>query len=68
MMHHLTEFLGYLFCEFAFRWFDHFDDTPFVGDMENRTEADVQLHHRFITGVGSCTYSLGCRFYNYGGA
>jgi len=21
-MHHLTEFLGYLFCEFAFRWWD----------------------------------------------
>ncbi len=67
-MNNVTEFLGYLFCEFAFRWFDRFDGTPFVGDMENHTEADVQLHHRFIMAVGGRSYSLGCRFYNCGGA
>lgn len=65
-MHYLTEFLGYVFCEFAFRWFDVFDGTPFVGDMEGHTEKDVRYHHRLIMGVGSFTYSTGCFFYNYG--
>ena len=65
-MEKMCETLGYLFCEFAFRWFDYFDDIPFEGDMENHTKADVKWYHRVIMGVGDRAYSIGCRFYNHG--
>jgi hypothetical protein len=65
-MNYFTELFGYLFCEFAFRWFDFFDGTPFVGDMEGHTEKDVRCHHHLIMGVGGVSYSAGCYFYNYG--
>ena len=46
--------IGYVFCEFAFRWFDRFD-TPF-------NEADWRWYHRVSYFIGSAPYGAGCFF------
>jgi hypothetical protein len=56
----LTDWLGFVFCEFTFRWFDAFD-VPF-------DDKDYRWHHRVSYLVGSASYSIGCWFYNIGEA
>ena len=56
----LTGWLGFVFCEFTFRWFDAFD-VPF-------DDKDYRWHHRVSYLVGSTSYSIGCWFYNIGEA
>lgn len=58
----LCEWLGYLFCEFSFRWFDMFD-VPLSDDPWD--ESEFNLFHRFTYAVGSRAYNVGCYFYNY---
>ena len=52
----LCEWLGYLFCEFSFRWFDRFD-VPYLDE-------DWRWYHRVVYFVGRVPYSVGCYFYN----
>jgi hypothetical protein len=47
--------IGYVFCEFSFRWFDRFD-VPF-------DEADWRWYHRVNYFIGSASYGTGCFFY-----
>ena len=52
----LTAWLGFVFCEFAFRWFDVFD-VPF-------DDEDYRWYHRVSNFIGGTAYSIGCWFYN----
>ena len=51
------DFIGYMFCELAFRWFDIFDG-PIEGDD------DFRWYHRIHDLVGSTSYRAGCFFYS----
>ena len=55
----LTGWLGFVFCEFAFRWFDIFDG-PIKGDD------DYRWYHGVSYLIGGTAYSIGCWFYNIG--
>ena len=54
----LTEWLGFVFCEFSFRWFDIFD-VPLH-------EEDWRWYHGMSYSIGGASYSIGCWFYNVG--
>ena len=58
----VTEWLGYVFCEFSFRWYEAFDglfDVPFY-------EWDWRWHHHISSFIGGRAYSIGCWFYGLG--
>ena len=58
----VTEWLGYVFCEFSFRWHEAFDglfDVPFY-------EWDWRWHHHISSFIGGKAYSIGCWFYSVG--
>ena len=60
MVYETTQWLGWAFCEFAFRWFDVFDGA-IPGDE------DYRWYHRVPCFIGDKAYSVGCWFYNVGG-
>jgi len=54
----LAEFLGYVFCEFSFRWFELID-VPYHDE-------EWKWYHHGVYFIGSKPYALGCYFYNVG--
>jgi len=52
----ILEWLGYIFCESSFRWWNLFDDTPVE---QHPTRWDVVTYL-----VGVPTFKIGCFFYN----
>lgn len=56
----LCEGLGYLLCEFSFRWFDVFN-VP-LSEVDEKQLTRVQRVTNFI---GDKSYSWGVYFYNY---
>lgn len=48
--------LGYVFCEFAFRWYDCMGDIPWH-------EEDWRWFHHVGCFIGGVSYSVGCFFY-----
>jgi len=56
----MTEWLGYIFCEFSFRWFRLFD-VPY-------DDEDWKWYHHVIYSIGERPYALGCYFYGLGGS
>ena len=58
----LCEWLGYIFCEFSFRWFDRFD-VP----LSEVDEEDLTPLQRLSYFIGSKPYGWGVYFYNFGG-
>jgi hypothetical protein len=55
----MYEYLGWLFCEVTFHWFDLFD-VPF-------DEREWRWYHRANYAVGRLPYRLGCWCYDQGG-
>ena len=55
----VTECLGFVFCEFSFRWFDAFD-VPY-------DERTWRWYHRVSSFIGGNSYAIGCWLYNLGG-
>jgi len=54
----ITQWLGYMFCEFSFRWFNVVD-VPVSDDC-------WKWYHHAIFFIGSKSYLTGCYFYNIG--
>tara|TARA_Y100000034_G_C6632349_1_gene276104 strand:+ start:364 stop:555 length:192 start_codon:yes stop_codon:yes gene_type:complete len=54
----VTIVLGYVFCEFSFRWFNMFD-VPYLDE-------EWRWYHRAAYFIGGQLYSIGCFFYNLG--
>ena len=52
----VLDYTGYVFCEFAFRWFDVFDG-PIPGDE------DYRWYHCVPNFIGRTSYRIGCFFY-----
>lgn len=55
----LSEWLGWVFCEASFRWFQMFDVPLSLSEEE-----DLTLLQRFVYFIGSKSYGLGVYFYN----
>ena len=51
----MFEYLGWLFCEGSFRWFDRFS-VPY-------DEREWRWYHRVNYSIGSLSYGLGCWCY-----
>jgi len=56
-MKRIAPYLGYLFCEFSFRWWDLPFDVPYI-------DKDWKWYHHVVYFIGSKPYSIGCYFYN----
>ena len=57
------EYLGYVFCEFSFRWYSAFNgllDVPFY-------RQEWRWYNHVSSFIGSSAYSIGRWFYNLGG-
>tara|TARA_Y100000310_G_scaffold330521_1_gene402338 strand:- start:29 stop:229 length:201 start_codon:yes stop_codon:yes gene_type:complete len=54
----VAEWLGYVFCEISFLWFEKFD-VPYRGK-------DWRWYHRIVYFIGGKFYSIGCYFYDAG--
>ena len=51
-----TEWLGYIFCEFSFRWFQ-LVDVPY-------DDEDWKWYHHIVYFIGEKSYAIGCYFYS----
>ena len=49
--------IGYMFCEFTFRWFDYIGDVPWADE-------DWRWYHHVYYFIGNVPYRVGCFFYN----
>ena len=52
----VLDWIGYVFCEFTFRWFDYTDDVPWL-------EEDWRWYHHAQYFIGNVPYRIGCFFY-----
>jgi len=52
----MVDYLGWVFCEFSFRWFRWFD-VPY-------NEEDYRWYHHISYFVGQKSYAVGCYFYD----
>jgi len=52
-----TQWLGYIFCEFSFRWFDLFDVPA--------DDSIWRWYHHWSSFIGGAAYSAGCCLYGF---
>jgi len=53
----ILDWIGYVFCEFTFQWFDRMGDVPW-------DEEDWRWFHHIYYFIGCIPYRIGCFFYN----
>ncbi len=56
----VLDFLGYIFCEASFRWWEMMDDGS---DLERKVYKPVLIDHMTYW-VGVPSFKIGCFFYN----